>query len=266
MGPASGASTPRSHHRIDCPPPSLSPRSLIHPLSPSLSVSCVSLSPPRSLFRFPPERGWPANGSVGPALRLLEQLQRRHPNVSLADLVALSAVVAIHDLRGPAIPFQLGRADLPPHPLPLSTPSRIPIGNSSLPTLLRTFRALGLSAQEMVALIGAHSLGRCHVERSGYEGRWSRRPGVFSADVFRAMRGERWSRRQWAGPMQWQNEDGALMMLPSDLALMEGEETRSWVLKYADDEPLFFTHFQAAFTKLIELGVQRHRTHAGGGG
>ena len=225
------------------------------------------LTPPSPFpsLRFLPERRWPPNGSIGPALHLLEQLQRRHPNVSLADLVALSAVVAIQAMRGPHIPFQPGRADLPPHPLPLSTPSRIPTGNSSLPTLLRTFHSLGLTPQEMVALIGAHSVGRCHIDRSGYEGQWSRRPATFSADLFRTMKGERWREREWRGPMQWTNEDGRLMMLPSDLALMEGEETRRWVLRYADDEPLFFSHFAAAFAKLIELGVRRQSGAEGRG-
>lgn len=36
-----------------------------------------------------------------------------------------------------------------------------------------TPRSMGFNDQEMVALIGAHSLGRCHADRSGFDGPWT---------------------------------------------------------------------------------------------
>lgn len=35
-------------------------------------------------------------------------------------------------------------------------------------------------SQEIVALIGAHSLGRCHTDRSGFDGPWTNAPTTFS--------------------------------------------------------------------------------------
>lgn len=48
-----------------------------------------------------------------------------------------------------------------------------------------------------------------------------------------------------------------LMMLPTDLALIEDAAFKPWVEAYADDKDLFFDDFSKAFAKLIELGVKR---------
>ena len=54
--------------------------------------------------------------------------------------------------------------------------------------------------------------------------------------------------------MQYENKDGTLMMLPSDLALIQDPEFKKYVEIYAADETLFFNDFAAAFSKLLELG------------
>lgn len=47
----------------------------------------------------------------------------------------------------------------------------------------------------------------------------------------------------------------SLMMLPTDLALVQDKTFKSWVEKYAKDNDLFFKDFSAVITKLFELGV-----------
>jgi cytochrome c peroxidase len=37
--------------------------------------------------------------------------------------------------------------------------------------------------QEIVALSGAHAMGRCHTDRSGFEGPWTFSPVTFSNEV-----------------------------------------------------------------------------------
>ena len=59
----------------------------------------------------------------------------------------------------------------------------------------------------------------------------------------------------WTGPLQYESPDGALMMLPSDLALVEDPEFNKIVQQYAKDEKAFFDDFALAFAKLLELGV-----------
>ena len=61
--------------------------------------------------------------------------------------------------------------------------------------------------------------------------------------------------KPWTGPVQFESLDGKLMMLPSDIALVQDAEFRNYVEMYAKDEALFFKDFSAAFAKLLELGV-----------
>lgn len=55
--------------------------------------------------------------------------------------------------------------------------------------------------------------------------------------------------------MQYEDPTGKLMMLPSDMILVEDPSFKKWVELYAKDEDLFFTDFAKAFAKLLELGV-----------
>ena len=121
---------------------------------------------------------------------------------------------------------------------------------------------MGFEDREIVALSGAHSLGRCHVNASGYWGPWTNAETTFSNEYFRLLLEEKWTPKSthegkpWTGPLQYENPTGNLMMLPSDLWLLEDPNFRQYVELYARDEELFFKDFAAAFAKLLELGVQ----------
>lgn len=69
----------------------------------------------------------------------------------------------------------------------------------------------------------------------------------------------KWTIKEWSGPKQFMNDSlgEELMMLPTDMALIDDPEFRKWVERYADDKELFYDHFSKAFAKLIELGVDR---------
>lgn len=68
---------------------------------------------------------------------------------------------------------------------------------------------------------------------------------------------ETWTERAWNGPRQFQDSSKKLMMLPSDLALLDDPSFSHWVRAYADDEALFMSDFAKAWTKLMEQGVNR---------
>jgi hypothetical protein len=47
------------------------------------------------------------------------------------------------------------------------------------------FGRMGFNDREMVALIGAHAIGRCHTDASGYWGPWTRAETTFSNEFYR---------------------------------------------------------------------------------
>ena len=56
--------------------------------------------------------------------------------------------------------------------------------------------------------------------------------------------------------MQFEDPTGKLMMLPSDIVLVQDKKFRQYVKEYAKDQQLFFKDFAAAFQKLEELGTK----------
>ena len=55
--------------------------------------------------------------------------------------------------------------------------------------------------------------------------------------------------------LQYRDKSGTLMMLPSDLVLVQDESFKKHVLAYAKDQALFYADFASAFQKLEELGT-----------
>lgn len=65
----------------------------------------------------------------------------------------------------------------------------------------------------------------------------------------------KWTKKKWSGPEQYEDPTGELMMLPADMALLADPKFKKYVEIYAVDEDVFFRDFAAAFSKLLELGV-----------
>lgn len=221
-------------------------------------------------MRYESEGGDPANAGLQHARTFLEPIKEKHPWITYSDLWILAGVVAIKAMGGPDIEFKPGRSDfadeqfIPPR-------GRLPDGAQAADHLRHIFNRMGFNDQEIVALSGAHNLGRCHGDRSGFEGAWVVNPTRFSNQYYRLLLKLDWKKRdlsdsskekgaswQWsAAPPGGDEEDEPLMMLPTDHALIEDEGFRPWVEKYADDAKLFHKDFAAVFGKLIELGVHR---------
>jgi len=113
-----------------------------------------------------------------------------------------------------------------------------------------------------VALIGAHTVGRCHMARSGYDGPWTRNPLVFDNSYFVNLLKLEWIEKKWHegydGPLQFTDKDTeTLMMLPADMALKTDPEFRKYCEIYAKDQDVFFKDFSDAFAKLVSLGCPK---------
>lgn len=216
-------------------------------------------------MRFGPEKAWGANAGLTMAREALEPIKKDHPEVSYGDLYTLAGVVAVENAAGPTIPWRKGRKDeccgkaSPPD-------GRLPDADKGCPAATIThireiFNRMGFNDREMVALIGAHALGRCHEDASGFWGPWTNAENTMSNEYFRLLVDETWTikkthkGKKWTGPEQYEDKSGDLMMLPADIALIQDPEFRRLVQEYAKDEAKFFTDFSKAFSKLLELGV-----------
>ncbi|CEQ42548.1 SPOSA6832_04352 [Sporobolomyces salmonicolor] len=209
-------------------------------------------------MRYECEGGDPANAGLEHARLFLEPVKAAHPWITYADLWTLAGCVALEEMGGPKVAWKPGRTDFvddskcPPR-------GRLPDGAQAADHLRFIFYRMGFNDQEIVALSGAHALGRCHADRSGFEGPWTISPTRFSTQYFKMLTKFKWDKKTWEGPVQYKNEDlgEELMMLPTDLALIEDPAFRKWVDLYAADRDKFFEDFAAVFGKLIELGVDR---------
>ncbi|KAI1472633.1 heme peroxidase [Daldinia caldariorum] len=230
-------------------------------------------------MRYEKEGGDPANAGLQHARAFLEPLKARFPWITYADLWTLAAVVAIREMGGPDVAWRGGRTDfaddskVPPR-------GRLPDGAQGAAHLRAVFHRMGFDDREIVALSGAHNLGRCHADRSGFHGKWVNNPTRFSNQYYKLLLANDWKTTTLPnGVTQFayveEDDDGedataeengekpeGLMMLPTDMALLSDPGFRPWVERYAADKDLFFEHFAGVFAKLFELGIKRDASGA----
>lgn len=207
-------------------------------------------------MRFNPEAAHGANAGLHHARNMLESVKKQFPGISYADLWILAGVTAIEEMGGPKLGFRPGRVDInKPDGSACPPDGRLPDALQGAQHLRDIFYRMGFNDQEIVALAGAHALGRCHTDRSGFTGPWTRAPTTMSNEYFRELVENKWTVKQWNGPKQYEDPTGELMMLVSDMCLLDDPSFKKWVDVYAKDEDRFFNDFSKAFTKLTELGV-----------
>jgi L-ascorbate peroxidase len=191
---------------------------------------------PLGTIRFGQELAHGANAGLQIAVNLLQPIKELYPDLSYADFYTLAGVVAVEVTGGPTIPFHPGREDHPTCPVE----GRLPDATQGMEHLRCVFvKQMGLTEKDIVTLSGAHTLGRCHKDRSGFEGAWTPDPLLFTNTYFQVL---------------LEGESGGLIMLPSDKALLEDPNTRALVELYAKDEDKFFEDYSESHMKLSELG------------
>lgn len=220
---------------------------------------------------------------------LLEPLTAKYPKISRADIWTLAGAVAIESMGCPAVAWRPGRVDFNPSDNTGATSGKCPVSgksvgkcpasgnvggssggfippNGRLPDAalgaahLRTvFNRMGFNDQEIVALSGAHSLGRCHTDRSGYSGPWTYTPNKLGNQYFKLLLSVKWQKKKWDGPEQFVDPTDSIMMLPTDMCLLSDPDFKKHVQLYADNKDAFLKDFSRVFAKLMELGVPRPR-------
>ncbi|KAF8835347.1 cytochrome c peroxidase [Paxillus ammoniavirescens] len=205
-------------------------------------------------MRFEPEALHGANAGLHVARGLMEKVKKEFDWISYGDLWTLAGVCAVQEMAGPKIPWRPGRIDgFVTHVTP---DGRLPDATQGAPHIRDIFYRMGFNDQEIVALSGAHALGRCHPDRSGFQGPWTFSPTTFTNDYFKLLFDEKWVWKSWNGPKQLEDKKTkSLMMLPTDYVLTQDKSFKKYAKAYADDNELFFKDFASAFSRLLELGV-----------
>ncbi|CAO3594739.1 unnamed protein product [Absidia cylindrospora] len=142
-------------------------------------------------MRFEPEASHGANNGLKIARDLLEPIKAKYPGISYGDLWTLAGVCAVQELGGPSISWRPGRTD----GLNAESCARdglLPDATKKEDHIRDIFYRMGFDDQEIVALTGAHALGRCHSDCSGFDGPWSEQPTLFSNEYYKVI-----SERQW---------------------------------------------------------------------
>ena len=218
-------------------------------------------------MRFKPESDHGGNAGLGIARALLEPIKAKHPDITYADLYILAGVVAVEEMGGPLVPFRYGRSDAKGPTDPKADPrfspdGRLPDGDKGAQHIRDIFYRMGFDDRAIVALCGAHAVGRCHTDRSGFWGPWTKAESTLSNEYYRLLIEEKWTpkkthkKKKWTGPPQYENPEGDLMMLYTDIALIEDPKFKVWVEKYKEDEQLFFDDFAKYYQQLNELGCK----------
>jgi len=150
----------------------------------------------------------PENAGLDIARNFLEDIKSKYPSVSYSDLWVFAAYVFIRSSNGPDMVFVPGRKDagedkaVAPGRLPVAeygvcpgvdAMGRVNGWQSNAKHVREVFYRQGFNDKDIVALLcGGHVYGRCHTERSGYNGAWIKEPWKFSNEYADDMINDKW--------------------------------------------------------------------------
>lgn len=212
---------------------------------------------PRGCMRFAGEKSeanFGANAGLQVARDLLQPIKDGPAkDMTYADFWALASIVAIKEMGGPDVTFRTGRKDAKTVDESVEE-GRHPDADKEGGHLRCVFGRMGFNDQDIVILSGAHTVGKCHSDRSGFEGPWSTDPNKFDNAYFVDLLNKEWKESKAStGNPQFAGAGGTMMLI-SDMCLIKDEGFKPFVEKYAKDEKAFFDDFAVTYQKLIELG------------
>ncbi|PQP99624.1 ascorbate peroxidase 1 [Prunus yedoensis var. nudiflora] len=245
-------------------------------------------------LRFEIELKHAANAGLVNALKLIQPLKDKYSGVTYADLFQLASATAVEEAGGPKIPMKYGRVDVS-SPEQCPEEGRLPAAGPPSPAdhLREVFYRMGLNDKEIVALSGAHTLGRSRPDRSG----WGKPETKYTKDGPGTPGGQSWT-AQWLKfdnsyfkvfeyypdlcvnahtpiggwrdlvpgfPFAYcgcsiqdikEKRDEDLLVLPTDGVLFEDPAFKVYAEKYAEDQEAFFKDYAEAHAKLSNLGAK----------
>jgi L-ascorbate peroxidase len=242
-------------------------------------------------IRFDPEMNMGANAGLAKAKKYLDDIKAKYPQVSWADLIQMASAVAIECAGGPKIPMKYGRKSVDGPEGCVSPTSREGFGgNAGLPDAKPPFgcgsgdaathlrmvfgKKMGFSDQEIVALSGAHTIGRAFKERSGTcpfgygdqsASKYTKSTCIARKDAASGIGmsgGAGWTKNwltfdnSYFAQYKDAMADDDLVWFPTDVAIHTDPAFLPHFQRYAADQSAFFADYAKAHKKLSELGCQ----------
>ena len=224
-------------------------------------------------IRFDRELAHDANAGLKKAVGFLRPFKHRFPVLSWADIIQLASAESIELAGGPRIPMRYGRFET-------STAAECPV-EGNLPDamlgaqhLRDVFHRMGFGDRDIVALSGAHTLGRAFKERSGAveEGYGAGTKFTGGATVARGdyapgvgMAGGRSWTPEWLSfdnsyfkyihrKMADAGSQSQLAWFPTDTALHTDDVFKRSFEEFATSQTAFFKAYAPAHAQLSSLG------------
>ncbi|XP_042412717.1 peroxidase 19-like [Zingiber officinale] len=206
-------------------------------------------------------------------------VERQCPGVvTCADILAVAARDFVHLAGGPNYAVKKGRKDSRVS-LAAKVSPNLSRANSTVDDLLRLFAGKGLSAVDLVALSGAHTIGFSHCDQFVgrlYDFRGSATGGDPSLDP-RLLKALRMSCPRAGGNgdvvapfdvrtpfdfdhMYYGNLEAGMGLLATDQALYSDSRTRPVVQELGRDKARFFEAFAGGMDKMGSIRVKKGKT------
>jgi len=226
------------------------------------------------------ERNNPDNVGLPWAVDALETVYKLYSNVcSRTDFWQIAANVAIVKTGGPEINFRWGRKDAVS--ALQSVTGRLPPSNldwNGVTSFLGRSR-LGLSDREIVALLGAHTIGSTHLDASGHRFAWDTTPDTFDNQYYINLMRDGWDfvppsrfgpfQQQWEADRRIgrSNQFVSTLMLDADFSMKQNPRNPNFLSPviditnfYAINERAWIEDFIIAWEKVQELGHSNLRS------
>lgn len=221
-------------------------------------------------IRYDPEKSWPDNAGLQDALALIEPIFTKYSTshgLTWADLIIIAGTTALEDMGALETEFCPGRKDV-------QTAEEAEAGSqylektiyldgehghkdddrSLIDQMKDSMGIMGFTLREMTVLNGGgHTIGQCHKQFSGFDGRWTSGNDTLDNEYFKTLLTHEWSLEtvQKTNRTQFTNKDGSLMMLHTDMVFLNDPKFRAIVQSYAEDNDLFLKEFRDAWIKLV---------------
>ncbi|KAH9766234.1 peroxidase 40 [Citrus sinensis] len=187
--------------------------------------------------------------------------------VSCADILAVAARDSVVLTAGPSWEVPMGRRDSFSANKAAAT-NGIPAPNSSLADLVAKFQNVGLTLQDMVALSGAHTMGkaRCLTFSSRLQSSSNTNGPDNNPDFLQSLQQlcsgsdiDALAQLDLVTPATFDNQYYINLLsgeglLPSDQILVSQDQTREIINSYAEDTSVFFEDFKISMLKMGSLG------------